>query len=318
MVFFKDEPTDFKALRAKFQEEGLLTRWKTSRPAVAEKPKHIAPPVGPGSSAVSGTNSAGESNSPVVPRVFIRDALQLSGGKRWISLPPQRTPPSSQPANGHGAARQSLRDRNMPLVLPVLPSIDSPTEREHNLDQELKELSPQNTFKKNAVLFPFKSVKATKAGAETWEGSTYSDLTDRPSSAPGELPSVEKPENKIWLRREQAVSPSLSSPEILVCPPPPHVDPNNSNLCMAEKAKNFSLRQMFISAKIKTFPSPDNRFLSPPENPDGLGTNVPSPVFRPHLACISARPFSKVNISPWSKSSTLYSVVSYLHFPFNI
>lgn len=317
MYFFKDGPIDFKALRAKFQEERLLTQWKTSRPAVAEKPKHVAPPVGPCSSAVSGANSAGESSSPVVPRVFFRDGLRLSGGKRSISLPPQRTPPSSLPANGHGAARQSLRDRNMPLVLPVLPSkgqrLDLPTEREHDPDQEEpgKELSPQNKFKKNAVPLPFKSVKATKVSAETGEGSTYADLTNRPSSAPGELPSVEKPGNRIWLQREQAVSdPSLSSPEILVSPPPSHVDPDNSNQSTVEKAKKlFSRQQMFISAKIKAFPSPDKTFLSPPENPNGLGTNAPPPVCLPHLACFSARPFSKVNNSPWSKSSTLKTLL---------
>ncbi|XP_013869276.1 FYN-binding protein [Austrofundulus limnaeus] len=306
----EDGPTDFKALRAKFQEEGLVTQWKTSRPAVAEKPKHFAPPVGPGSSAVGGTNSAGESNSPVVPRVFSRDALRSSGGKRSISLPPQRTPPPSQPADGHCAARQSLRDRNMPLVLPVPPSkdqrLDLPTDREHSPDQELgKDLSPQNTFKKNAALFPFKSVKATKASAGTREGATCADFTNRPSSAPGDLPSVEKPGNKTWLQREQAASdPSLSSPEILVSPPSSDVDPDNSNLSTAEKAKSlFSLRQMFISAKIKTFPSPDKTFLLPPENPNGLGTNVPPPVCRPHLACISARPFSKVTPSPWKPAA---------------
>ncbi|XP_037837842.1 FYN-binding protein 1 isoform X3 [Kryptolebias marmoratus] len=267
----EDGPIDFKALRAKFQKEGLLSQWKTSRPAVAEKPKHI-----------------------------------LSPGGHCSSL----TSPSSQPANGDGTAMQSLRGRNMPLVLPVLPlkdqRMDITTEREHKLELEPgKEVSPQNKFKKRGMLLPFKSVKATKVSAEDGEGPA--GLTNRSCSSPGELPSAEKQgtEDRVSVQSEHAASEhSPSSPEILISPPPSesHVDSGNSNVSTVERTKKkFSRRQMLISAKTKILRSPDKTFPSPLKNPDSLGTNVlvPPAVCLPHLACISARPFSKASSSPW-------------------
>ncbi|XP_023153113.2 FYN-binding protein 1 isoform X3 [Amphiprion ocellaris] len=305
---------NFKALRAKFQEEALLAQSQISRPAVAEKPKHIPPPGGHCSSVVSSINIAVENKTPVVPRVIFRDGLRASGGKRPISFPPQplQTSVSSQLTNGDNTARQSLKDRSMPLVLPVLPVKDQKTEvpakKEHKLESEQgKEVLPQTKIKKKGLLLPFKSTKTSKVSAENGEEPTYADLTNRPCSAPGELPSVEKQttEDEVSPYSDQsAAEHPFSSPDIPVTPPSADTSGDSDNKIMStlERAKKkFSRQQMLISAKPKSLRSPDytsrdKTFPSPPKNIDSE-LPIPPPVCLPHLACISARPFFKANSS---------------------
>ncbi|XP_031587972.1 uncharacterized protein si:ch211-188c16.1 isoform X6 [Oreochromis aureus] len=305
----EEGPINFKALRAKFQEEALLAQSKTSRPAVAEKPKQILPPGGH-CTVVSSINAVAENKTPALPRVIFRDALRMSGGKRPISFPlqPQWTSLSSQLTNGDGTARHS---RYMPLVLPVLPAKDQKTEtpvrREYKPEPESgKEALPQTKIKKKALLLPFKSVKASKVSAESGDEPTYDDLTTRPCSAPGELPSVEKQttEDGASLQSDQSNSEyPLSSPDVPVIPPSAEttVDSDNKIMSTLERAKKkFSRRNMLISSKPKSLHSPDNtgkEFTPPPRTTDSLGTDPPTPppVCLSHLACISARPFFKTN-----------------------
>ncbi|XP_047445063.1 uncharacterized protein si:ch211-188c16.1 isoform X3 [Mugil cephalus] len=313
----EEGPINFKALRAKFQEEALLAQSKTSRPAVAEKPKHLPPPGGHCSYVVSSINIAVENKTPAVPRVIFRDGLRASGGKRPISFPPQpqQTSCSSQLANGDGGTRHSLKDRHMPLVLPVLPVKDQRTEPPAKVELKLerepgKEVLAQTKIKKKGLLIPFKSGKASKVSAENGDEPTYADLTTRPSSAPCELPSVEKQttEDGASLKSDQSTSECpLSSPDIPVTPPSTEasVDSDSKFLSTLERAKKkFSRRQMLISAKAKSLRSPDctskaKAFPSPPKNTDSVWADlpVPPPVCLPHLACISARPFFKASSS---------------------
>ncbi|XP_030259684.1 uncharacterized protein LOC115573158 isoform X1 [Sparus aurata] len=305
----------FQALRAKFQEEALLAHSKTSRPAVAEKPKHLPPPGGHCSSVVSSINIAVENKTPVVPRVIFRDGLRSSGGKRPIFFPPQseQTSPTSPVPNGDGTTRQSLKDRHMPLVLPILPVKEQKTElparKEHKLEPEpRKEVLPQTKIKKKGLLLPFKSAKASKVSSENREEPTYADLTTRPSSAPGELPPVEKQtiEDGIYFQSDQSTADfPHSSPDISNTPPSADssVDSDNKIISTLERAKKkFSRRQMLISAKPKSLRSPDyisrdKVFPSPPKNGESVESElpVPPPVCLLHLACISARPFFKAN-----------------------
>ncbi|XP_023277630.1 uncharacterized protein LOC111666519 isoform X1 [Seriola lalandi dorsalis] len=310
-----EAPINFKALRAKFQEEALLAQCKAGRPAVAEKPKLLPPPGGHCSSVVSNISIAVENKTPVPPRVIFRDGLRASGGKRPISFPPQlqQTSPLSQPANGDSTTRQSLKVRHMPLVLPVQPvkeqKVEPPLRKEHKLEPEpVKEILPQTKIKKKGLLLPFKSAKASKVSGENGEEPTYADLTTRPSSAPGEMPSVEKQttEDGVLLQSDQSTAECpLSSPDIPITPPPAEtsVDSDSRIISTLERAKKkFSRRQMLISTKHKSLRSPDcnskdKAFPSPPKNTDSVGSDlpVPPPVCLPHLACISARPFFKAN-----------------------
>ncbi|KAM3605402.1 uncharacterized protein V6R79_025002 [Siganus canaliculatus] len=305
----EEGPINFKALRAKFQEEALLTQSRTSRPAVAEKPRHLPPPGGHCSSVVSCINIAVENKTPVVPRVIFRDGLRSSGGKRPISFPPQpqQTSPSSQPANADGTARQSLKDRHMPLVLPVPPLKELPAQKEHKQEPEpAKETLQQTKIKKKGLLLPFKSAKASKVNVESREEPTYADLTTRPSSAPGELPSVEKhtTDDGVSFPSDQSAAEfPPSSPDAPKTPPSADtsVDSDNKISSTLERAKKkFSRKQMLISAKPKSLRSPDytqrdKAFPSPPKSIESVDPElpVPPPVCLPHLACISARPFFK-------------------------
>lgn len=318
---FHQGSINVKALRAKFQEEALLAQSKTSRPAVMEKPKHLTPSGGHCSSVVSSINIAVVNKTAVVPRVIFRDGLRASGGKRPISFPPQpqQTSPTSHLGHEHSTAMQSLKDRHMPLVLPVPPvkhqKAELPPKKEHKLEPEPgKEVVPQTKIKKKGLLLPFKSSKAPKVNAENGEEPTYVDLTIRPSSAPAEFPSVEKQ------RTEDGVSPQsdqstadlgLTSPHFPTTPPPVEssVDSDNKIISTLERAKKkFSYKQMLISAKAKGLRSPDytsrdKAFPSPPKKAETVESEppVPSPVGLPHLACISARPFFKADNSVHSK-----------------
>ncbi|XP_051249829.1 uncharacterized protein si:ch211-188c16.1 isoform X2 [Dicentrarchus labrax] len=316
---------NFKALRAKFQEEALLAQSRTSRPVVAEKPRHLPPPGGHCSSVVGNIHIAVENKTPVVPRVIFREGLRASGGKRPISFPPQpqQTSPSPKLTNGDNTTRQSLKDRHMPLVLPVLPvkeqKTELPAKKEHKLEpQPVKEVMPQTKIKKKGLLLPFKSAKASKVSAENREEPSYADLTTRPSSAPGELPYVEKQstEDGVSLQGDQSTAEfPLSSPDIPVTPPSAEtsVDSDNKIISTLERAKKkFSRRQMLISVKPKSLCSPDyvsrdKAFPLPPQNIESVEAHlpIPPPVCPPHLTCISARPFFKANTfarkSPFDK-----------------
>ncbi|GAA6222471.1 uncharacterized protein LOC108883847 isoform X1 [Lates japonicus] len=313
----EEAPINFKALRAKFQEEALLAQSKSRRPAVAEKPKHLPPPGGHCSSVVSSISIAVENKTPVVPRVIFRDGLRASGGKRPISFPPQlqQTSPSSKLVNGDTTTRQSLKERHMPLVLPVLPvkeqTTELPVRKEHKLEQEPgKEVQPQTKIKKKGLLLPFKSAKASKVRAENGEEPTYADLTTRPSSAPSELPSVEKQttEDGVSFQSDQSTAECpLSSPDTPITPPSTEtsVDSDSRIISTLERAKKkFSRRQVLISTKTKSLRSPDHTskdkvFPSPPKSTEHVEPDlpIPPPVCLPHLACISARPFFKANSS---------------------
>lgn len=316
-VFFsKEGPINFKALRAKFQEDVLLAQYISRRPAVAEKPKYVPPPV------VSGMTIAAENNSPVLSRVVFRDGLRASGGTRPNSFPPhlQQTSPSSQFANGDSTAKQSLKERHMPLVLPAFPvkeqKTDSPVAQLlHTQDPDsVKVAFSQNKIKKKGLLLPFKSTKASKVSAGNGEEPTYADLTTRPSSAPGELPSIkmQPTENggSVQSDNSNVTECSQSSPDAPITPPSSEtsVDSDNKFISTLERAKKkFSRRQMLISTKPKSFRSPDyaqavNVFPFA-TNTEGVSTDPPlmPPFGLPHMACISARPFFKAGNSLRSK-----------------
>ncbi|XP_054625526.1 uncharacterized protein si:ch211-188c16.1 [Dunckerocampus dactyliophorus] len=312
----EESAINFKALRAKFQEEALLVQSKSARPAVAEKPKHLPPAGGHCSSVVNNINIATENKTTVVPRVIFRDGLRASGGKRPISSPPQpqQISPSSRSANGESTARQSFKERHMPRVLPVLPGKEQKCDAQPKTETQpeletVKEVLPQTKLKKKNLLLPFKS-KVSKLSTESGGEHTYTELTTRPSSAPGELPSVEKQtsEDGVSLQGDQSTREGrLSSPDVSVSPPSAEtsIDSDNRIISTLERAKKkFSYRQMLISSKPKSLRSPDfisheRAFPPPPKNMEYVKSDLPSPppACLPPLACISARPFSRVNSS---------------------
>ncbi|XP_055084264.1 uncharacterized protein si:ch211-188c16.1 [Periophthalmus magnuspinnatus] len=308
-VTMEETSISFKALRAKFQEEARMAESRASRPAVAGKPKHLPLPGGHCSSVVSSIHMAVDNKAPVVPRVFFRDGLRTSGGKRPISYPPlQRSPTSHTNANGDAPSRQSLKDRHMPLVLPILHNeskANQPSKKEHKLEEDGL---LQTKTRKKGLLLPFKS-KTAKANSEHGEEPTYADLTSRPASAPGELPSVEQhTDDRASPQGSEKTSEktsecTVSSPDITLSPPSAEAHDSDSRVFSTlEKAKKrFSCRPVKSSiipkssspergSKNKASPTKSSHsamqdLLAPPPIPPLLNL--------PNLIYISARPFSK-------------------------
>ncbi|KAI1892015.1 hypothetical protein AGOR_G00149640 [Albula goreensis] len=165
---------DFKALRAKFQEEAALKQMK-NKPAIPEKPKLIPPP-GARVSLLSSINAAVENKSAVIPRVVFKDAKPGSEAKRTHSFPvPFKAKEPIRDSNFNtellhhqqkkegDVVKQAFKDGKFPLVLPVPPVV-----QKVDPDPPAKSLPPPP--KKKAIL-PFKT-KSSKSGKGTSEAPT--------------------------------------------------------------------------------------------------------------------------------------------------
>ncbi|CAB1326454.1 unnamed protein product, partial [Coregonus sp. 'balchen'] len=379
-------PINVKALRAKFQEEArvlALAQAQASeqhRPAIAEKPRRLPPTVPGGrcSTLMSSIHSAVE-NKPVVPRVIFRDGTRVSGGKRPVSfpalvlqaIPPKPpTPPPHQNShqNGHhnggadctATAKQSLKDRHMPLVLPGLPLKEQRAEAH-------KEVPPLTKCKKKGLLLhhPFKSTKVSKVGGEPAEEPAYAGVTtNRHSGAPveGLVMDRHKAEDGLSLQVEHSSTECPTSrPDITITTPSEGPGEESSSMVSAtqffstlEKGKKrFSPKHLLVYARPKSLRSngvhhhpdhssttdkgvhhhpdhssttdkgvhhhPDHSSTTDKgvhHHPDHSSTTdkgvhlpstdyeshapehdlpAPLPVCLPHLACVSAQPFFKMN-----------------------
>ncbi|XP_023674642.1 uncharacterized protein [Paramormyrops kingsleyae] len=108
--------TDFKAIRAKFQEEITLNQYRR-KPMVPEKPRQVPLPPGACPSHLSTIAVEIESNSSVLPRA-------KKHGKRPVSYPlplPPCTPSlfSGKTAEKEQSTRQTSKDKRLSLGLPV-------------------------------------------------------------------------------------------------------------------------------------------------------------------------------------------------------
>ncbi|KAK7133325.1 hypothetical protein R3I94_015259 [Phoxinus phoxinus] len=124
----QDESIDFKTAKARFQSEnGLKIQIK---PAVPEKPKIISPLPKASNHLISSINAAVQKGSFHAPRVVFKDDKNLS---RQLSPPwGLKKTRENQPINNAeqldnnqkkevNSVKQNLKDRNLPLVLPVGP-----------------------------------------------------------------------------------------------------------------------------------------------------------------------------------------------------
>uniref|UniRef100_A0A8C6TQ32 Uncharacterized protein n=1 Tax=Neogobius melanostomus TaxID=47308 RepID=A0A8C6TQ32_9GOBI len=251
-----------------------------------------------------------EHKVPVVPRVFFRDGLRTSGGRRPISFPPHpQRYPNPQTADGDAPSWHSFKDRHMPLVLPVLPKEYKAGQglgKEQKL--EMDNLLQTITKKKN-MLLPFKSSRPAKNGTEHGEEPTYADLTCRPASAPGELPSVVRinTDDRALLQGSENVSEStISSLDITISPPSAetHTDSESRVFSTLEKAKKKFSRRHVMSpkpkcsspekgSKGKAQASPTKSTRSSHSTDLLVPPPIPSAPNLPNFLYISARPFCK-------------------------
>ncbi|KAL4634944.1 hypothetical protein GN956_G13968 [Arapaima gigas] len=121
----QDETVDFKSLRAKFQEEGLLKQFM-SKPTVPDKPK-VVPPPGPRTSLLSSINTAVENKMPVIPRVVFKDDKKVALTtpttfkiKNAAKEPTLNTAVTDHvQKKGENIVKQALKDKKLPFVQPI-------------------------------------------------------------------------------------------------------------------------------------------------------------------------------------------------------
>uniref|UniRef100_A0A9J8BUY4 SH3 domain-containing protein n=1 Tax=Cyprinus carpio carpio TaxID=630221 RepID=A0A9J8BUY4_CYPCA len=120
----QDESRDFKTLKARFQgENGLKIQTK---PTLPEKPKAIPPSTKVSNPLISSINAAVQKRSIHSPRVVFKEDKNLS---RQLSPPWGLKTRENQSINNDelldnmqvNTVKQNLKDRNLPLVLPVAP-----------------------------------------------------------------------------------------------------------------------------------------------------------------------------------------------------
>ncbi|TTG32356.1 FYN-binding protein 1 [Bagarius yarrelli] len=162
---------DFKSLRAKFQEGSHLK----DRPVVLDRPKRF-PPI---SSRTSSLNiSTVESKNSVIPPFNLRDDQKLSG-KRPTAATSCFFPPDSN-GIGNVFSRRSLKDRHLPLVLP-LPSASSAINPKQETCPSSNLVTSPIKCKKKAMPTPFKPAKFSKSIKDILENAehTESSKSDR-------------------------------------------------------------------------------------------------------------------------------------------
>ncbi|XP_052391501.1 uncharacterized protein LOC127938720 [Carassius gibelio] len=127
----QDESIDFKTLKARFQGgDGLKIQTK---PAVPEKPKTIPPSTKISNPFISSINAAVQKRMFQEPRVVFKQDKNLNC---QLSPPIGLKTKEDQPINNGelldnkqkkevNTVKQNLKDKNLPLVLPVAPEPDS-------------------------------------------------------------------------------------------------------------------------------------------------------------------------------------------------
>ncbi|XP_058612090.1 titin isoform X2 [Onychostoma macrolepis] len=125
----QDESRDFKTLKAWFQgENGLKIQTK---PDLPEKPKTIPPSTKVSNPLISSIKAAVQKGSLHAPRVVFKEDNNLS---RPLSPPWELKTRENQPISNDelldnkqvNTSKQNLKDKNPPLVLPVVPKTKTP------------------------------------------------------------------------------------------------------------------------------------------------------------------------------------------------
>ena len=295
----QDGPINFRALRAKFQEEAALAQ-SMNRPAIAQKPIRLPPPGGHCGLLVTSMNLAVENKTPVVPRVIFRDGTKGFPGKRPISFPPHflRTSSPQENVGLESTSKQSFRDTHVPLVLPVLPK-----EKRTNTDYLEGAPHPMKGTKR-VILLPFKSTKAFNVVEETNKDQVCAEPTTKTL---GE--EKQKTEDGLSPHEDRSTTErSPSSPDQTVTPP--FVDPGGDSLpgaggtqffdqlnSLEKVMKRFSPRQLLLHTRSKSLQS--NGVLLPESNSVVTGKHpkaeLPHPSCLPHIVFVAASPFLKMN-----------------------
>ncbi|KAJ8277828.1 hypothetical protein GJAV_G00080530 [Gymnothorax javanicus] len=267
---------DFKALRAKFQEEAAMRQMK-NKPALPEKPKLIPPP-GARVSLLSSINAAMENKNPVIPRVVFKDSKTAADAKRRLSFPVSSKAPfrdsnlntgvlDHQQKKEGDEVKLAIKDRKLPLVLPVPPAIEksepAPPEKSH---------PPK---KKSFLQFKSKGSKVEKESTEISTGLTStSDGTSQFSE--GAINTTESPVNAVESPSEttESISDTVTGPASAIEGPIGNSEgPSRVNESDSESSKNpvnTSDGSASISEYIPSFTETSPRSTGSPTSFDGF------------------------------------------------
>ncbi|XP_076134235.1 uncharacterized protein LOC143116802 [Alosa pseudoharengus] len=214
----QEELLDFKALKAKFQQEDALKLM--NKPAIPQKPKLIPPPPsGTHVTLISSINAAVENR--MAPRVVFKDdkpPQTLKPTSPQSAAPKSKNKdPSVKPElvdkkqkREADIIMQAMKDKKLPMVLPV--TVPAPTPEPDSPTQTTKPATP----KKKGISFFKKPLKPAKVKAGTVE-SVSPPISPSPPSPPssGSTPVVDTLVAQIALIPPIPVIPTPpSSPDV--------------------------------------------------------------------------------------------------------
>lgn len=293
---------DFKALRAKFQDEQLLLKQPRIKPALPEKPKVLPPPTSPvhhlpagaRPSLLTSINQGLEARTSIAPRVVFKDdkkeskkPLILSNAKakeksegKTKGGKDKATKGSKEKLNANSPDQKQkkesiIKDKKLPLVLPVAPKEST---------AELVPATPPPkaaTLKKKGFL-GFKRL----AKKETPEVSADSILDSPSTDAPGPAPLIPVP----ILFGGTAPDPEIHTPRALMPPTLPISTPATESPLPSSipASSDITLPPAFIpDIPAPQVPTPDSEIpleietpalpVSLPHRPASPDEIIPSP-----------------------------------------
>ncbi|XP_051954260.1 proteoglycan 4 [Xyrauchen texanus] len=178
----QEDSIDFKTLKARFQgENGLKIQTK---PVIPEKPKTIPPSTKISNPLISSIHAAVQKGALHAPHVVFKDDKHLN---RQLSQPWGSKAKEKQPINNFelldknqkkegDIVKQALKDRNLPLGLPVLPINVGTTEPEPSPLTPVS-VSPAKASTPKMFVFNRKTDKDGNEKADTVETPTPASCT---------------------------------------------------------------------------------------------------------------------------------------------
>ncbi|XP_072529488.1 uncharacterized protein [Salminus brasiliensis] len=298
----QDKGVDFQSLRARFQnDETLKIRIK---PAIPEKPKTLTSPTTKiNNPLIASINSAMEHRMPVTPRVVFKDDKK-SPVKRQLSqseaLPLKVPDPCVHPElvdkkqkKEGDLIKQALKDKNLPLVLPVNPvtPVIEGTPKPDPIPSSpvLTPPSKASTPKKKSLFNFSKSAKAEK------ESPVLDSLAPSSSTPTSSAPILNKPvAPKALVPPVQAEVVPASSNQIPIIPAPVIFPAENSEIPVPTVPEPDIVSQISPELEILkpeipvihntsvTVPEPDvslpEEEIHPSEIPDIFDMDIPPPI----------------------------------------
>ncbi|XP_029939647.1 FYN-binding protein 1 isoform X2 [Salarias fasciatus] len=293
---------DFKALRAKFQDEELHLKQPRFKPALPDKPKVVPPPqspthyvpVGARPSLLTSINQSIEGKTLIAPRVVFKDDKKdmkkpliqtnskkkeksegkLKGGKDKTKESKEKLDEDSLDQK---QKKDNVKDKKLSSVFPTI-------QKESTAELVQATPPPKSTVKKKGLLSLMKSSKRESAEITT------EPILDTPSlDVPGPAPLIPVPSDLV------TPQPEMSTPELL--------------LLQSPTTSTSSAGEVTPSSTIPESPA----FIPPPVFiPDIPEPEVPSTEFESQLQIKDPdfpdlRPDSPIEVIPSASSYSLSS-----------